>query len=223
MTRKRANRGPIAAAALALIWLAVPATAEVDPDRGWRLRFQISSIDFHNNATGGPGVGGYDIDLGAGVGVNAEYRLSRRLGVDLGVLAGSGVDFVGHAGWIGDTEYQIYDTLAFTALTAGLDIHLTPDSRADLYLCPLVGMMHYGGLVFEAGSGRVTTGVDFDTDLALGASLGLGVPLGNRQHWTFNTNLTYLESTLNGDSRGHLQIEEDYDAMLFALGFGYRF
>lgn len=224
MLRERTHTIPLAVLVLAAgAWLAGPAgAAESDSafEPAWRLRFQVSSIDFDGNFSGGSG---YDVDVGGAVSVNAEYRFSPRLGLDLGALAGGGVDLASRSAWLGYAEWHVYDTLTFNALTAGLGIHLTPDSRVDFSICPMVAMMQYGGLVVETGAGRVATGVDFDEDLAFGASLGLAVPFGERRSWTFNANLTRLESTMNGSGSGGLRVEEDYDATLFGLGFGYRF
>ena len=222
MTRNRLNRKFVAAAMLALVWLAATATATAaaDVEPGWRLRFSVASMDFDSKLSNGSG---YGFDIGAAAGVNAEYRFNRRLGLDLGAFGGGGVDVAGHSSWVGWDNVTVYDTMSVSGLTAGLDVHLTPDSRVGLYFCPMVAMMQFGGLVFVAGHGQVSTAVDFDEDLAVGASLGLGVPFGEQRNWSFNAHLTHLESTLNGNDRGGLRIEEEYDATMFGLGLGYRF
>lgn len=202
--------------------LALPQTAVAESHSGWRLRFYAASINLDNNVGGlGPGRGGgYDLDIGMGLGVNAEYRFSRRLGVDLGLLAGAGVDVGVRTVQIGGETWLTHDTVAFSPLTAGLDVHLTPDHRVDLYLCPLVAVVRYGGLVVRTGTGGVTTAVDIDDDFAVGAALGLAVPFGQRR-WSFNASLTYLDSRLNGTGQG-VRLDLDYDATIFGLGFGYR-
>ena len=219
MTRKRWGRRVVWALP-ALAWLVTPALAAADVNSGWRLRVSVASIDFDSRLASRSG---YGIDVGAAVGVNGEYRFNRRLGLDLGAFAGGGVDVAGHRSWIGWAEYNVYDTMSLTGMTAGLDVHLTPDSRVDLYVCPMVAVLQFGGLVFETGPSRVATAVDFDEDLAVGASLGLGVPFGDRSSWSFNAHLTHLESTLNGGDRRGVRIDEDYDATMFGVGFGYRF
>lgn len=211
--------GTAGAGMLVIAWLAAPAAA-APVERGWSLRFSVASIDFDSNLASRSG---YGIDLGAAVGVNGEYRLNRRLGLDLGAFAGGGVDVAGRRSWIGWANYDVYDTMSLSGLTAGLDIHLTPDGRVDVYVCPLVAWMQYGSLVFEAAPDRVATAVDFDGDFAVGAGLGVGVPFGAQRSWSFNAQVTHLESTLNGSDRGDLSIQEDYDATMVGLGFGYRF
>lgn len=215
----QANRLPAALAVLVLAWpAAAMAAAPVEP--GWRIRVSLSTIDFDSSLAGSSG---YGIDIGGAVGINGEYRFNRRLGLDLGAFAGGGVDVVGHRSWIGWAEYDIYDTMSVSGITAGLDIHLTPDSRVDLYVCPMVAVMQFGGLWFETRDHHLGAAIDFDEDLAVGAGLGLGVPFGEHSRWSFNASLTHLESTLNGGDRNGLRLDESYDATLFGLGFGYRF
>lgn len=215
MARSRAEGAFILFMMLALSPVAAMAT-EVEP--GWRLRFSVASMDFDSNLTSSS----YGIDLGAAATVNAEYRFNHRLGLDLGVFGGGGVDVANHRSWIGWSG-DAYDMMSISGLTAGLDIHLTPDHEVDLYVCPMLAMVQFGDLVFAAGPYHVVTAVAFDEDLAVGASLGFGVPLGERRNWSFNAHLIHLESAINGGDRGDLRIDEDYDLDMVGLGFGYRF
>ncbi len=234
MTRTTLHRGWLAVALLAaVVALALPATAgaESDFEPGWRLRFYVAAINF-DDPQGGTGMfcgGGffcgesrYGIDIGAGLGVNAEYRFSRTLGVDLGVLGGGGVDVEARTARVGSATWVTHDTLSYTPLTLGLNIHLTPESPVDLYLGPVVGLVHYGGLVVHTGASGVTTRIGLEEDFAVGGTLGLGVPLGDRR-WSFNAHLMYLDGSLNGGSRQGSYIDADYDATIYGLGFGYRF
>jgi opacity protein-like surface antigen len=207
------------------MFLAHPGTAGAEPPRGWQLRFSVASIDFDTPAgrvEGGNQVS-YDVELGGGVGLNAEYRFNRRLGLDLGVLAGGGVDVAARVANVGHSTWWVHDTLSYRPLTAGLAIHLTPDNRVDLSLCPLVALIQYGSLSVQTGVGTASTRVSFDEDFGVGAALGLGVPFGQQRRWSFNANLTYLDSRLDGRSADGTRIDSDYDATIFGLGFGYRF
>ena len=220
MTRKRWHRR-VALVLPAVAWLAAPAMAAADVDPGWRLRVSVASVDFDSGLSSRSD---YGIDVGAALTINGEYRFNRRLGLDLGAFGGGGVDVAGRRDWAGwPGHHDIYDTVSLSGLTAGLDVHLTPDGRVDLYICPMVAIVEFGSLAFEAGPSGPRSGIDFDADLALGASLGLGVPFGEGSSWSFNAHLTHLESTLNGGDHGDLRIDEDYNATMFGVGFGYRF
>ena len=219
MTRFRLPRSYriLAAASLAAALLALPATAsEAEP--GWQIRLYAAAISMDDDASGNRYV---DLDVGAGLGFNAEYRFTPRLGIDLGILSGAAIDIETVGPWPG-TGWVSHDAVTFTPLTAGLDIHLTPDARVDLYACPMVALVHYGGLAVRNGPGGVRTHWDFDQDLAVGATLGLGVPFAHNR-WSFQSSLTYLESSLDGSSNSGLRLDRSYDSTIFGFGFGYRF
>ena len=214
-----------------LLLLASPAASTTlesrfqNQDPGWSIRFYAASIDFDNT---GHSLHGsrpdYEIDIGFGIGVNAEYRLSRRLGLDLGVLGGAAADVAWESLGGGDWVWTAYDTLTFTPLTAGLDIHLTPDSNVDLFICPMLAWIHYGGIVVHSASHWTgTTTIEFEEDLGVGVTLGLGAPFGARGRWFFVANLTHLESRLDGIGAGGGRLAGDYGATIFGLGLGHHF
>ncbi len=212
---------PVGLLLLAVMVLAPGASATTDS--GWQIRFYAAAIDMeHDSAPDRPDGFGFDMDAGAGAGFNAEYRFSRRLGVDLGVLSGAGVDVAHYRTFAGNSGWVTSETLTFTPFTVGLDIHLTPDARVDVYACPLVALVQYGGLAVRSGPTGVSTDWDFDEDLAVGATLGLGVPIGQRR-WSFQANLTYLDSSLEGRGSNGSRFDGGYDSTVFGLGFGYRF
>lgn len=213
--------------AAALVF-ALVAGASAESDRGWQIRFYAAAIDMNDDPTGPNRAGGssFDLDVGGGLGFNAEYRFSPRLGLDLGILSGAGVDVETGATRAGNWGFVNHESVTFTPLTAGLDIHLIPDARVDVYVCPLVALVQYGGLAVRSGPTGVRTEWDFDEEFAFGAGLGIGVPFGRnerRQRWSFQANLTYLESSLNGSNGDASRITSDYDSTIFGLGFGYRF
>ena len=212
----------VAALAPASVWAASPAPAGSETDTGWRIRFYAAAIDMGSESDGFDRNGGFDFDIGGGLGFNAEYQLSKRLGIDLGVLSGAGVDLAYDSGWAGHSSRVSQETLTFTPLTVGLDVHLTPESRVDLYASPLIALVQYGGFAVRSGPTGVRTEWDFDEDLAFGASLGLGVPFGN-ERWSFEANLTYLDTTLEGSTGSELTMDNGFDSTIFGLGFGYRF
>ena len=76
MTRSKRRSAALAGALLvAAVGLAFPPLLLADSDNGWRLRFYAASIDFDSQESRS-----YDVDVGFGLGVNAEYRFSPRLG-----------------------------------------------------------------------------------------------------------------------------------------------
>jgi hypothetical protein len=202
----------------------VPAPVTAPGRDGWTIRFYVSSIDFDaTNGHRGHPYYNQDLDVGFGLGLNAEYRFSRRFGIDLGILGGAAVDVAWNTGDGGNWSWTARDTLTFTPLTAGIDIHLIPDNSVDLAVCPMLTWTHYGGIIVYAEPNWTSTEIHFQEDLGLAVALRLAVPLGERTHWSFTADLTYFESDLDSDIWLGDRLAHDYDVTVFGLGFGYRF
>lgn len=228
MQWRQCSKSYLAALATAVALAAAPALAATaaDPiETGWQIRFYAAAIDMDHSSAGLTRPAGatrhYGSDTGGGLGVNGEYRFSRRLGIDLGLLSGGSVGVEAHYR-AGGTSWVSYDTLTFTPLTVGLDIHLTPGSRADVYVCPLVALIQYGKLETYAGPNDLGTRIDFDEDIAPGLAVGLGVPFGQGR-WSFQANITYLDSTLEGRATNGVRVSSGYDSTIFGAGVGYKF
>lgn len=220
--------GPLAVAVLALAASAAAETtaASETSDTGWEIRFYAAAIDMDHSSAGltrpAGTTRGYDTSVGGGVGFNAEYHFSKRLGIDLGLLTGGNVEIEAHTYRAGGTSWTTYDTLTFTPLTVGLDIHLTPDSPVDFYACPMVALIQYSSVTWYDEPSGTAWDVDFDEDFGLGARLGIGVPFGQNR-WSFQANLTYLDSSLEGRGANGVRIDSGYDSTILGLGVGYRF
>lgn len=216
----RAHSVPFSTIVLfAILGLTPPATGQTGMQSGWRLSFQAAGLDLDTSISESRA---NEVDFGGGVGVNAEYRFSRRLGLDLGVFAGGGMDIVIGAVGSGRTPWYSQESFAFTPVTFGLDVHLPTGRNVDVYVGPLVAVVHYGSLSVRVGNTGVSTRVSVDTDVAAGATLGLGVTFAH-QRWSFESRLTYLDSRLRGEAPPDIRIDTDCDAVLFGIGFGYRF
>ena len=195
-----------------------------DGHAGWSLRVYAASIDFDGSDRYNQGTQpDYDLDIGFGFGLSAEYRLSRRIGVDVGILGGAAVDVVLKETGPGEWIWTEYKTLTFTPLSAGLNIHLTPDKDVDVFVRPMLAWIHYGGLTLYSSSDWTASTVEFREDLGVGLALGLGVPFGQRDRWSFAASLAYLESDLESKGWDGHHMTSDYDATILGLGFGYRF
>jgi len=225
MCTKRSSTGwcrwvPLTIAAMFLI---AAADARAGDDDGWRLRVDFGFFDPGGNGitidTGTTTVRS-DLDGGGGAGVRGEYQLSRRLGVEIGFFSGASVDI--DVGVSGGTSSTVVEVSSYTFLAPGLDVHLTPDAKVDLYIGPQLAWVNYSDVEVGVLPGSVGTGVSVDTDLGFGGILGLDVPVGERKRWTFQMNLRYLDTKMEGDATTP-RLEADFDLTIFSLGFGYRF
>lgn len=191
-----------------------PATAA--DETGWRLKLGAASVH--------PSSG--DSAFGAGLGL--EYRASRRLGIELAALTSELEDEMTFD-FFGVETVTIETALRTTPVLAKLNVHLTPDRRADVYLGPVVGRMLYddmdivlrSSLEGEIARGRIKTR---DT-WAWGAHAGVDVPVGDRGLF-FSAGVTWLQAEVEiegdpEDEEGDLQ--SDLDPLVAQIGFGYRF
>ena len=109
-----------------LLALCAAGPVRADDASGWRLRVDLAFVEPSNDA--GRGTVFAEFDTSAGIGVRAEYQFSRRLGIDFGFLTTAGVDASASLGGTAS-----FDITSFTPLIVGVDFHLTPDRRVDLY------------------------------------------------------------------------------------------
>lgn len=214
----------------AILFLAAgapPADAETPFDKGWQLRFGgvgvDSGLDFvivdtaghrhrWTSATGG-------------VAVSGEYRFTPRLGVELGAIAAGEVDY-------DFNDSLATETLGFSSISTGLNVHLTPSTKVDVYAGPILAYVSYGDLSYRVPSDdpRVPSSwwvpgtsahLSVGATFAFGASLGLDVRFGSR--WSFGTALKYLSAHLDGTDGGNGRTAIDFNPLIVGLGGGYRF
>ena len=153
------------------------------------------------------------LDDGSGAGLALEYRATRRLGVEAlalladldGVLRVRALDQV-------SPEGTVTRDVSCDLVGAGLNFHLTPGRRADVYLGPLVAIVQYDD--FRADLGGLTFLSDFDDDTAFGVTLGADVALGRSRHWAFTASARQLWSRASRDL--------DVDPLIASAGVAYR-
>jgi outer membrane protein W len=148
--------------------------------------------------------------------------MSDRLGWELGLTRSQndvGLRIVGpgRGNVFGDSDRMTPFTLTF-----GPDIHLTPESRMDLYFGPVVAYVLYNDVAFELQGEWAD--VALDDNFAWGGLLGLDYPFGD-QGWYLCGSVRYLDAdadaTLQADPTETLSLA--VDPLMVAVGFGYRF
>jgi len=124
----------------------IPATT--DPlhqgENHWRLRFNLSFVNpVGESVSTSMGHGGisFDMDAGAGAALQAEYRISPRLGIEFGVLGAAGFDI---SNWVFDGNvHSDIGLTGFAPISLGLNIHMTPQKAYDLYAGPQIALINY--------------------------------------------------------------------------------
>jgi hypothetical protein len=201
LTRRAAG----AVVVMALFCVATPALADQGP--GWTARFfgqwVSPALDFELVEDFGE-LGRETVRLDAnprpGLGLGLEYRFSRMLGVELSADWSEPqvrLRFVDE--WLGETDtFTFTGDLSMLRVGLAVPIHLTPNSRLDLWLAPSVSWVSFGKLDFGFGEGISTR-----DEAALGGILGLDYPLSDR--WALHLGATYH------DLRLRLRLDDDLD------------
>lgn len=202
------------------------AAAQTRTDRGWKVELTgLSTQSTTGSFDGSEGSGGFGLGL--------EYRMSPRLGVQLDILSSQLEDEMSF-GFFDEDFFTIQSSLRMTPVLAGLNVHLTPGRRADLYVGPVLGLIRYDDIEL-AFSGDVLEGevvpvqrVRTEDGFAWGARLGVDVPIGGRGAF-FTASATYLKSEVEVEGFDDPEVEDfgsssfDLDPLVTQLGFGYRF
>jgi outer membrane protein len=109
-----------------------------------------------------------------------------------------------------------------TPVYAALNVHLTPDSRADLYVGPLLAYVVYSSFDLVVDPWFLTEGFVTENDFGIGINVGLDVRLGEGG-WLLSAAFKYLDTTLVASPPDESVGRTDIDPMIFSIGVGYRF
>jgi len=134
---------------ITLLALCSPSTQAADPGP-WTLRLTGSWVDPSASYAVQDPLGVFSAEGGgaAGVGVGVEYRLARRLGIELSAV---------HADLqvkttINTATARITESpdLRFEPITLAFNLHLTPDAPLDLWVAPSLSYVRYGDFHVDA-------------------------------------------------------------------------
>lgn len=221
------NYERIAIVALAVgltVGAGVPAAAAEGP---WLVK--LSGVSAQTTSGG-------ERDGSLGGGLAVEYRVTPRVGLELGGLTG---DFEGDVDFLFTVPEVFLETeVRMTPLLARLNLHLTPGRRADVYVGPVAGWVEMSDLSLHArslipGQTEFTATQRFETEnpFVWGAHVGLDARLGNGgSHLTAGA--TYLDLALElelpsgepfTNAVDFSPLEDDLDPVVFQVGYSYRF
>jgi len=219
----RTNDTSIAAViAISLFTCALfPITADAG-DSPWQIRISGLSMNPTGDTVVVPDTGEripFNAGNGYGFGIDLEYRVSRRLGIDFGILTATPVIdvLIDEVGVISASAKP-----RITPLYAGLNVHLTPDSPLDLYIGPMLAYVIYSSFDLVVDPWFLTEGFVTQNDFGIGVNLGLDIRLGDAG-WLFTAAFKYLDTTLVASPPDESIGRTDIDPMIFSIGVGYRF
>lgn len=208
-----------------LVLALMPHRVDAEEDR-WQLRiggvWVDSDVNFsETDSDGGRVQAGADSEIGFGVAI--ERRLSSRLGLEVGALYAA-PDLSLDADLANGLSFNVSDSVSFTAITAGLNIHLTPDKAIDVYVGPLLGYALFGDVGFQVQTGDQTLASDFssENEFALGAQIGADISFGDGP-WSLNLAAKYLDASLKVTDDEGEETDLGFDPLILRVGFGFRF
>ncbi|MEM9293763.1 MAG: outer membrane beta-barrel protein [Acidobacteriota bacterium] len=156
---------------------------------------------------------------GTGFGASLEYLLTRRVGIEGGILLlpfDSMFTLDLNDAW--GMQNQDVD---WTAFTAGVNFHLTPDARGDVYVGPFLAFGSYDDTTYNVLG--ETYNLDFDGGTDFGLQLGYDYPFSEGSPLHFHAGARYLPSS-SVEVKGALQdFEIDVDPTILSLGLTYKF
>jgi outer membrane protein W len=209
-------------------------TIRVVSPRGWTLRGFLSGVRFDDDITRrvepGPPVTqsfNYLWESGWGLGLEAEYRFSDRLGLAGGLFWSEGdVELM----WDTPTSWEMdFDSWDTTSLFVGPMFHpLRRDRRVDFFIGPVLHYTQIGSLFFDLPSRDVRE--ELDDELSYGAQLGVDIGLARDGRVGLHVGGLWLD--LDGEAEYELEDESTeadslYEVSISPLtlnvGFFYRF
>jgi outer membrane protein W len=186
---------PTLLVAVILVTICTATTSYGQAD-GWQLRLNgawvTPDVDYSGPNDQGEVIRA-DSDRAVGYGRALEYRASRRVGWELGILRAT-PEIRLHGEVEPGSELSLAKKVSFVPVTLGLNLHLTPDGPIDVYAGPVVGYAFFGDLTYTFGAGGSEQRIEFTSgnSFAWGATLGADVALGNGR-WAVGAALTYLD------------------------------
>mgnify|MGYP001822666126 CR=1 FL=1 len=219
------NRTHIPVTARFIVAWAICALSTITADASdgpWQLRISGLSMNPTGESVFVPDSGeriAFSAGNGYGFGIDLEYRASRHLGIDFGALTATPVIdvLIDEVGVISASAKP-----RITPVYAGLNIHLIPESPADLYIGPLVAYVVYSSFDLVVDPWFLTEGFVTENDFGVGVNVGLDVRLGDAG-WLFTAAFKYLDTTLVASPPDESIGRTDIDPMIFSIGVGYRF
>ena len=136
----------------------------------------------------------FTLDDGSGWGLALEYRVTRRLGIEAqAILADLDSEFRLRFGEPVNTEGADRRELETDVYGLGVNFHLTPERRIDVYAGVFGALVSYGE--FQGVVSGITFFQEVDDDTALGVGLGADLFVDPSRRWAATAAVRRLWST----------------------------
>jgi outer membrane protein W len=152
----------------------------------------------------------------AGAGIAVAHGVGPRWSLELAALAARPtLDLAIQAS---PPSVRLQEGLGLVPMSFGAYWIATPEGRVRLYLGPQLAAVRYDSLELEVGTSGVTEEVQVDTDLGVGALIGLDLPFGSSR-WMLNATVRYLWTSAAPEGSSE---SIPVDPFIVTLGIGVR-
>ncbi|MCH7666087.1 MAG: hypothetical protein IH936_09185 [Acidobacteria bacterium] len=147
---------------------------------------------------------------GTGFGLGIERLINDRFGIELDAVF---IDLDGNRIVDRGEDWVMSNPgVGFDAISLGLNVHLTPAKKYDIFVGPFVSYVSYSDSAFNA------TEPGFGSETGIGAKLGADFYFGWQSPWALATSIRYLAASAGDDDN-----EFDIDPLIATVGLGFRF
>ena len=167
----------------------------------------------------------FKFDGGDGVGFALERHFSERLGLELGVLLADLEGFLMFdveepvdGGGFGNGIWGMNEgDIGFMPFTLGLNYHLTPNSRPDLYIGPFVGLAMMDDVtISDLGE---SFRYSFDDEFVFGINAGLDIPFKAGGPWALAAGVRWMDLSASDPANG---VDLGIDPLIATVGATFR-
>ena len=157
-------------------------------------------------------------------GVALEYRLSRRVGLELSAGRAQPELELSFPVLIGFVP--LVDRLEIRRLGLAAPIHLTPDSRIDLWVAPSISYYHFGDVTFAAdppSDNTHTLPTQSGHDVAAGVQIGVDLPLDTSTggRWGAHLGASFHDVDLTLRHAIGMEFDASIDPLNLRVGLSY--
>ena len=195
--------------------------SHADDTSRWQLKSGLMLVDASDpfvveTPSGGKVHAGGNAEIGAMIAM--EYRLSNRVGLEMGVAYAQSPDIDDDTNGNGDS---IGEGPGFLPVYAGVNFYVMDSQHLDVYLGPRVAFVTFGD--FDLNIDGQRTAFEVDNEMAWGATAGIDYRFGEGR-WSVTAEATYLNVDMEITNESTRAVSSNkFDPLMITLGATFRF
>ena len=195
--------------------------SHADDTPKWQLKSGLMIVDSSDpfsvdKPSGGKVHAGGNAEIGTMVAL--EYRLTKRIGLEIGTAYAETPEINDDANSNGDS---IGEGPGFLPVYAGANFYIMDSQHLDVYVGPRLAFVNFGD--FNLDIDGQDTKFEVDSEFAWGATAGIDYQFG-KGRWSVTAEATYLnvDMEISNKTTGTVSSNE-FDPLMVTLGATFRF